>query len=78
MRNDIGSEWWWNGKKLLPWLQKEYIRRTFPGYAPLTDHEDDVPYDIDHICPQSDWGEDWRNVQRRLDVGANNSLRQNA
>jgi hypothetical protein len=74
-RNDIGSEWWWNGKKLLPWLQKEYIRDAFPNYAPLTDHEDDVPYDVDHICPQSDWGEDWRNVQRRLDVGEDGLLK---
>lgn len=75
VRNDIGSEWWWNGKKLLPWLQKEYIGDAFPDYAPLTDHEDDVPYDVDHICPYSDWGEDWRNVQRRLDVGENESLK---
>jgi len=68
VRNDIGSWWWSKGKKMLPWLQKEYIKRVFPGYAPLTDHEDDVPYDVDHICPYNDWREDWRTLKQRLDV----------
>lgn len=67
-RNEIGSHWWWSGKKMLPWLQRDYIRRVFPGYAPLTDHEDDVPYDVDHMCPSKDWGEDWRTLQHRLDI----------
>lgn len=67
IRNEIGSLWWWSGRKILPWLQKDYIWRTFSSYTPLTDHEDDLPYDVDHICPQKDWGDDWRNVQRRFD-----------
>ncbi|WP_156898043.1 DUF262 domain-containing protein [Methylocapsa acidiphila] len=68
-RNVIGSHWWWYGKKILPWLQRDYIRDKFPGYAPLTNNEDDLPYDVDHICPWSDWGEDWRRVTQRIDVG---------
>ena len=66
LRNDIGSNWWWHGRKMLPWLQRDYIRKTFPGYVPLTDHEDDLPYDVDHICPSSDWGQDWRSLKKRL------------
>jgi hypothetical protein len=40
---------------MLPWLQRDYVNRAFPGYAPLTDHEDDLPYDVDHVCPRNDW-----------------------
>lgn len=68
-RNVLGSHWWWNGKKMLPWLQKDYIRNVFKDYVPLTDHEDDVPYDVDHICPYKDWRDDWRNMEQRLEVG---------
>ncbi len=67
-RNEIGAHWWWNGRKMLPWLQRDYIRSTFADYAPLTDHEDDLPYDVDHICPYKDWGDDRRNVKNRVDV----------
>jgi hypothetical protein len=54
-RNEIGSHWWWNRSKILPWLQRDYLRRVLPGFAPLTEHEDDIPYDMDHICPRNDW-----------------------
>ena len=74
-RNEIGTHWWWNGRKVLPWLQRDYVRRVFPGYAPLTDHEDDVPYDFDHICPYKDWGEDWRPLQNRVEPGARQRMR---
>ncbi len=69
MRNELASDWWWNGKKLLPWLQRDYIHHVFGNYVPLTDHEDDVPYDIDHLCPIKDWGDHWTNMKNRLDVG---------
>ena len=61
----MGAHWWWNGRKLLPWLQKTYIASAFPGYKPLTDNEDDLPYDVDHICPYNDWGY-WPNVRDRV------------
>jgi len=63
--NPFDAKWWWDGRKLLPWLQRDYVRRAFPGYAPLTDHEDDVPYDFDHICPYGDLG-DWVSIRRRF------------
>jgi hypothetical protein len=68
-RNEVGYSWWWNGKKMLPWLQKDYIRCSFPDYVPLIDHEDDVPYDVDHMCPSKDWGDHWTSLYNRLDVG---------
>ena len=66
LRNDVGSNWWWHGRKMLPWLQRDYIKDAFPGYVPLSDHEDDLPYDFDHICPYKDWG-DWVSVRNRLE-----------
>ena len=63
--NELGSQWWGSGRKMLPWLQKAYLRRSFPGYRPLTDHEDDLPYDVDHMCPYNDWG-NWWSVRDRV------------
>lgn len=52
---------WWNGAALyLPWLQRNYLAIAFPGYDPTADHEDDTPYDIDHIIPAKFWGDYWR------------------
>ncbi len=72
IRNEMCARWWWNGKALLPWLQRDYIRKAFPDYAPLTDHEDDIPYDLDHVCPSNDWRQDWRLFQHRLDAEVQN------
>jgi len=68
-RNHIGAAWWVSSHRTLPWLQRDYIRTAFPGYVPLTDHEDDLPYDIDHVIPKADWN-DWVSIKRRVqDVG---------
>ncbi len=72
-RKVLLSDWWWHGKKLLPWLQRDYIHHTFPDYVPLDDHEDNVPYDIDHLCPAKDWGDNWWNLKKRL-VGLGQNL----
>ena len=71
-RNEVGAHWWWSGRKVLPWLQREYIVEAFPGYQPLSDHEDDLPYDVDHICPRADWGDDWRSLSPRIHDDAKN------
>ena len=44
--------------ELLLWLQRDYIshNETIEGYNPLAIHDkDSVPYDFDHIVPQSNW-----------------------
>lgn len=64
-RNEVGAHWWWSGRKVLPWLQRDYITEAFPGYMPLSDHEDDLPYDVDHICPWEDCG-NWWSVRERV------------
>lgn len=66
-RDHLLSDWWNGGRKMLPWLQRTYIQMAFPHYEPLSEHEDDLPYDVDHLCPSKDWGgDDWRNFKKRL------------
>ena len=55
----VVARWWWSAKKVLPWLQRDYVLRKFSDYKPLTDHEDDLPYDIDHVLPAEDW-DNWK------------------
>ncbi len=52
----LASRWWWCGRTILPWLQRAYIGAAFPGYLPLTVHEEDRPFDLDHILAQADYG----------------------
>ncbi len=70
VHNELGSRWWHGGKKNLPWLQRNYMKEKFPNYMPLSAHEDDLPYDIDHICPQNDFNQHWTSMEGRLDKGA--------
>jgi hypothetical protein len=53
--NKIAAHWWSSSKKSLFWLQKDYLRERFPGFKPLSEHEEDTPYDFDHICPANDF-----------------------
>lgn len=55
---------WWNlgggySHTLLLWLQRDYIHHSFVDIPAQPGMEDDTPYDFDHICPYSHWG-DWR------------------
>ena len=70
------ARWWWNGGKILAWIQRDYLRREFPGYQPLSDHEEDLPYDIDHICPKEDWN-DWNSVKKRFDGSNKKNMQDN-
>lgn len=51
---------WWYAVHMLPWLQRVYLDKSFPGYMPLTEHKDDLPYDRDHICARAHWRPDER------------------
>ena len=53
--NRVCAHWWGSFKKSLFWLQKEYLRENFPGFDPLSEHDEDTPYDFDHICPANDF-----------------------
>ena len=56
----LAAHWWHGGgRRMLPWLQRVYIAENFKDYVPLGAHEDDLPYDVDHICAHDNWGEWW-------------------
>ncbi len=57
---------WWYAVHMLPWLQRAYLDKGFPGYLPLAEHEDDLPYDRDHICARAHWRPDERGGAPRL------------
>ncbi len=41
---------------LLLWLQRKWLKQAFKDFAPLAGQDDDnVPYDLDHLVPQSNW-----------------------
>ena len=63
--------WWRDQNNFLPWLQREYLHAAFPDYDPTADREDDAPYDVDHMVPQSDWGFNWGWREQRLPEQSN-------
>lgn len=71
---------WWNlrggySHALLLWLQRDYIYRRFNEVPAQPGVEDDTPYDFDHICAHSHWG-DWTGktdkTSRLIDFHAEN------
>ncbi len=56
---DVFRAWWGSRDTFLVWLQRDYIEKKFPNFDPTSGREDDVPYDVDHMCPYSDWGRNW-------------------
>jgi len=63
---ELARRWWTQGEDILPWLQRAYLERTFPDFDPTSGRDDDMPYDVDHMIPYSDWGTDWRVFRNRL------------
>lgn len=57
--------WWWSGGRLLLWLQRKHLEAEFPRYDPLSDHDEDLPIDLDHIQPRADWRFDWSNRKKK-------------
>lgn len=63
---DLASTWWRAGNRMLPWLQRPYVAGAFPHYDPLSDRDEDLPYDVDHLCPKADWGANWLGLSSRV------------
>ena len=42
---------WWTMTDILLWLQREYLKETFRGHDPTSEHEEETPVDLDHIQP---------------------------
>ena len=54
-------------RRILLWLQRDYIASKFPGYDPTSDRDDDLPIDLDHLIPQDLFGFNWKGVSAKLD-----------
>jgi hypothetical protein len=59
--SELARRWWFGGKKMLPWLQRHYIDQLFNSLSPLFDLEEDLPFDLDHICARKHWEFGWNN-----------------
>ncbi len=56
----IYQTWWESRDRHLLWLQRAYLENQFSDYDPTSGRDDEVPYELDHICPSADWARDWR------------------
>jgi Protein of unknown function DUF262 len=63
---ELVERWWRDQNNFLPWLQRAYLDAAFPEYDPTSDREDDTPYDVDHMVPNSDCGFYWWDREARL------------
>ncbi|MFG1242341.1 DUF262 domain-containing protein [Xanthobacter sp. V7C-4] len=43
----------------LLWLQRDYLEKCCPGYDPTSGRDEDFPFDLDHLLPQSCWNFRW-------------------
>ena len=57
---------WFFSTPMLLWIQRNTLAETFRNANPLADRESETPYDYDHICPQADWGSDYRSTDAPL------------
>lgn len=51
----------------LMWLQRDYLSTQFPNYDPTSNHDEDLPIDLDHLVPRIKFGDGWRQQQGHLD-----------
>jgi Protein of unknown function DUF262 len=63
---ELARRWWESREASLLWLQRGYLKRSFPDFDPASGRDDDTPYDLDHMIPRSDWNEDWRPFSKKL------------
>ena len=58
--------WWMSEGKMLLWLQRRYLAGEFKNYDPSSDRDEEKPYDLDHIQPQSTWSDHWTTQCKRI------------
>lgn len=63
---DLYRTWWQSRERFLLWLQRSYLAKRFEDFDPASGREDDVPYELDHMCPASDWGRNWQPFKTAL------------
>ena len=60
--------WWESGSHMLLWLQRAHLTSEFADYNPLNGQDDDAPFDLDHLQPQSFF----TNLPKQADFNAEN------
>jgi len=63
---DLYRTWWCSRGNFLMWLQRDYLEAQFQDFDPAAGREDDVPYDLDHMCPAADWARNWTTFEAAL------------
>jgi hypothetical protein len=53
-------------RRALTWIQRHYVTQAFPNYDPTSTHDDDLPFDLDHIIPHELFGFWWTNARKPL------------
>ncbi|MFG1393157.1 DUF262 domain-containing protein [Xanthobacter agilis] len=46
-------------KFLLLWIQRAHLHKDLYGYDPTSGYDEDMPFDVDHLVPQSQWSFTW-------------------
>lgn len=46
-------------KFLLLWIQRAHLHKDLHGYDPISGYDEDMPFDVDHLVPQSQWSFTW-------------------
>lgn len=62
----IYQTWWESRDRHLLWLQRAYLEKQFSDYDPTSGRDDEVPYELDHICPSADWARNWTTFDNAL------------
>lgn len=68
-RSTLARLWWKSGKDSLVWLQRGYLETRFKYFNPATGRDDDTPYDVDHMVPQSDWARNFQTFTKAIKRG---------
>jgi hypothetical protein len=62
-------------KRALIWLQRDYIVKMFPHYNPMSERDEDLPIDLDHIVPNDIFGFHWSSSSRLQDDAITDNFR---
>jgi hypothetical protein len=53
-------------KRVLIWVQRNYVARIFPHYDPTSTRDDDLPFDLDHVFPKALFGANLTKFRDRI------------
>lgn len=63
-------------RRVLLWVQRDYISKAFPHYDPTSLRDDDLPLDLDHVIPKDLFSGNWTTIAQRVRLSEANDLEQ--